>query len=187
MINKSNNNKGFTIVELLIAVALFSVVISITSGVFIRSLRTQRIITSFIAANSNASLAMEQMAREIRTGQDFCSGPNIGCAADSGIFQELIFTNARGQQAKYELSEPRTIGLNTIQSIMRSADGGTPLPVTADNVNINYFSFYLTGHELGDGGNPRITITLGIGATGVPFSDALINLQTTVSSRVVQD
>jgi prepilin-type N-terminal cleavage/methylation domain-containing protein len=119
MINKSNNNKGFTIVELLIAVALFSVVISITSGVFIRSLRTQRIITSFIAANSNASLAMEQMAREIRTGQDFCSGPNIGCAADSGIFQELIFTNARGQQAKYELSEPRTIGLNPIYNAKR--------------------------------------------------------------------
>lgn len=182
-----NKKEGFTIVELLIAVALFTVVISITSGVFIRSLRTQRIITSFIAANGNASLSLEQIAREIRTGQDFCSGPNIGCEVASGIFQELIFTNARGQQVKYELSEPRTIGLNTIKSIMRTTDSGFPLPVTADNVNVNYFNFRLMGQDSGDGGNPRVTVVLGIGATGVPFSDALINLQTTVSSRVVED
>ncbi len=180
-------NNAFTIVELLIAVALFTVILSITSGVFIRSLRTQRVITSFIAANSNASLSMEQLAREIRTGQDFCSGPNIGCAENSGVFQELIFTNARGEQVNYELSEPRTIGANTIRSIMKSTDSGMPLPVTADNVNISQFSFYLNGQESGDGGNPRITIVLGVGATGIPFSDALINLQTTVSSRVVED
>jgi type II secretory pathway pseudopilin PulG len=178
---------GFTAVELLVSVALFTIIIAITSGVFIRSLRTQRAIVSFIAANNNASLTIEQLAREIRTGQTFCTGANSGCALVSGAFKNLTFTNAKGEKVKYELSEPQQIGSATIQSILRSVNDGTPIALTADNVNIKNLSFYLLGQDAGDNQNPRITIALSVGATGIAFSDAIINLQTTISSRVLQD
>jgi len=182
-----NKISGFTAVELMVSVTLFTIIIAIASGVFIRSLRTQRAIVSFIAANSNASLTIEQIAREIRTGQTFCTGSNSGCSLEAGVYKSLIFTNARGEKVSYELSEPQQIGSATIQSILRNLDDGTPIPLTADNVNVRNLSFYLSGQDPGDNQNPRITVVLGIGATGIAFSDAVINLQTTISSRILQD
>lgn len=178
--------KGFTVVELIVAFGLFAIVLSIVTGTFIKSLRTQQQITAFIAANSNASLTIEQIAREIRTGQDFCVDPNAVCELDNGdIYNDIVFTNARGQQVKYSLAE-RTIGSNVIQSIMRSVDGGQAIPVTADNVNIQRLKFYLSGQETADGQNPKITIVLGAGSPSISFADLLINLQTTISSRILQ-
>ena len=184
---KLKANNGFTVVEVMVAFTLFVTLLAISSGVFIRALRTQRMITALIAANSNASLTLEQIVREARTGEDFCIAANSGCKIESGVLKELIFTNARNEKVKYELSAPRAANLNTIQSIMRSVNDETPIPMTADNVNVKNFSFYLGGQDAGDGRQPKITIAIGLGATGISFSDALINLQTTVSSRTLQD
>ena len=66
-----NSRSAFTLVEMLVAIALFSVVVSIAVGGFTRALRTQRQVIALIAANSNMSLALEQMAREMRTSINF--------------------------------------------------------------------------------------------------------------------
>ena len=66
------NNKGFTIVELLIAMSIFIILTSITAGGFINVLRNQRIVVALMAANDNMGLTIEQIAREIRTGYNFC-------------------------------------------------------------------------------------------------------------------
>ena len=175
---KLNSKNGFTIVELLIAMTLFTVPIGITSGVFIQSLRTQRNLTALIAANSNASLTIEQIAREARTGKDFCVDANSPCRTDAGVYKEIIFTNTKNEKVKYELIAP---------SIMRSINGQTPIPMTADNVNVQTLSFYMSGNQPGDGKNARITMVLKIGAVGIPFSESVINLQTTVTTRDLKD
>lgn len=171
-------NKGFTIVELLIAITLFTVLLGITSGVFIQSLRSQRNLTAFIAANSNASLTIEQITREARTGKDFCVNENDGCRTDAGVYKEIIFTNAKNEKVKYELGG---------KSVMRSLNSQTPIPVTADNVDIQTLSFYIDGNQPGDGKNSRITMALKVSAAGLPFSESVINLQTTVTPRTLQD
>ena len=67
--------KGFTLVELLITVGLFTVIVTIAVGGFINAIRTQRQVSSLISAQSNVSLALEQMTRAIRTGYLFCHAP----------------------------------------------------------------------------------------------------------------
>jgi prepilin-type N-terminal cleavage/methylation domain-containing protein len=69
---QKNSRKGFTLVEVLVAMGIFVIVIAIATGGFVNSLRTQRQVASLISAQSNASLVLEQMAREIRTGFLFC-------------------------------------------------------------------------------------------------------------------
>ena len=85
---------GFTIIELLIAMGLFAILISVVSGIFVRSLRAQRVTVALIAANNNASLAIEQMAREIRTGQSF-----------SAVIDQLRFINAKGETVTYRWND----------------------------------------------------------------------------------
>jgi prepilin-type N-terminal cleavage/methylation domain-containing protein len=77
---KQNSQRGFTLIEMLVAIGVFAVVVAIATGGFVNSLRTQRQVASLISAQSNASLVLEQMAREIRTGFLFChdQGNNTG-------------------------------------------------------------------------------------------------------------
>jgi prepilin-type N-terminal cleavage/methylation domain-containing protein len=168
----SNARRGFTLVELLVAITLFSIAISIAIGGFVRALRTQRELISLIAANSNASLAIEQMAREIRTGTNF---DYYGCPdATVKICDGLTFTNANDEVVVYDLD--KTSG-GALERIVNS----TPQKITADNVSIEYLNFSLL-----KGIPPRITVSLGVGAshqTAPELAGNITNIQTTISSR----
>ena len=154
-------------VELLVAMTLFIVFIVIASGSFIRALRTQRAIVALIAANDNASLSIEQMAREIRTGASF-SSPNGN---------DLDFINAYDIQVTYRLNN------NVIE---RGEGGGANFkPITADNVKINSLNFYLHGQLAGDDYPPRITISLNISPNISNVQNISTNFETTVSARLL--
>ena len=63
---------GFTLVELLVTIALFSIIVSIAAGGFVRALRSEREVSAMILSESNVSIALEEMTREMRTGYLFC-------------------------------------------------------------------------------------------------------------------
>ncbi len=72
-------------IELLVAISVFTVIITITSGIFIASLRSHRTSIALISANSDAQLTLEQMARMIRKGlgKSFATesvGPDLNMA-----------------------------------------------------------------------------------------------------------
>lgn len=151
--------KGFTIIELMVAVGLFLIVVSIAAAVFVQSLRTQRQVVGLMAANDNASLTLEQMTREIRLASQFTST----CA-------RLSFTNYFGEAVSYELNN---------DAIERNGR-----PLTASNVKVHYLCFTLQGETVADGLATRITIRLGVSARG-GLEDFITRLQTTISSRVL--
>lgn len=153
---------GFTFIELLVAITIFVVVVSIASGIFIQTLKTQQEIVSLMAANDNVSLTLEQMVREIRTGRQFRTNSRG---------DRLEFINARGEPVVYELSA------KTIER-----DGQS---LTSGNVKVNYLFFSLRGETPGDGLSTRVTINLGVGAVGRSVSGFKTDLQTSVAVRLL--
>lgn len=164
--------RGFTIIELLVSIAVFGILVSIGVGGFTRALRTQRQVAALISASSNVSLALEQMAREMRTGSSFCAGPNAGLCPTNG---EIVFTNAQGAVVDYRLGASGEIERG-VRGVFQS--------FTGSNVNVNYLNFRLFGENAGDGYAPRITISLGISAKDSSLTGNIVRLQTTVSSRL---
>lgn len=160
----SRRRKGFTLIELLVAVSLFSIAVAIASGGFVRALRTQRQLIALISANSSASLAIEQMAREIRVGTGF------DCVGVAGLCDELRFTNAEGEQVAYLLEDGE----------LRRESGGNARALTPSDAEIRYLSFLLLGDV---NYPPRITVAMGVTARSPGVDQAVTNLQTTVSSR----
>ncbi|OGY57121.1 MAG: hypothetical protein A3D47_00420 [Candidatus Colwellbacteria bacterium RIFCSPHIGHO2_02_FULL_43_15] len=158
---------GFTIIELMVATALFLVLVAVATGTFVQTLKIQRTITELAAANDNATQAVEQMSREIRTGFNFVGSTNT----------ILKFVNYRSEQVNYKL-----IG-NSISRCAGSCQADTDfLPITAPEVKVEKLNFTTSGIDLTDNFPPRITITLSIpGPRGIK-----VNLQTTVSSRVIE-
>lgn len=160
-----NRRRGFTLVELLVAMAIFSVVISIATGAFIRALRTQRQLVAFSAANSNLSLVLEQMAREIRVGRQF---------QQEGT-QALSFVNGRGETVSYAYDEQ-------LQAIFRVVGSGGKQPLTSNNVAIRALRF--SSSFVGDDAYPaRITITASVSPKEVGVNSSVVHIQTTVSAR----
>jgi GxxExxY protein len=168
----TNTKRGFTLIELLIAMMLFIVLLSIAVGGFIRALRTQRAVTALMEANDNVSFALEQMAREIRTGYHFTK------LSDS----ELQFVNAENLVVWYRLNNgiiERGTESVTLQRTYKK--------ITADSVKISNFNIGLFGAEDGDGYPPRITISLSVNirGPGVEKLGISTNIQTTVSSMIL--
>jgi prepilin-type N-terminal cleavage/methylation domain-containing protein len=166
--DSSGSRRGFTLIELLVAISLFAVAVSIAVGGFTRALRTQRQLISLISANSNASLAIEQIAREMRTGSAFqCLNGILDCDV-------IAFTNAAGERVTYAQDE-------VSNALTRAAGNGAAEPITAANVRIENLSFLLFQ---GAGTYPsRITITTSVGVNDAELAGNMTNLQTTVSAR----
>lgn len=162
----TNKNSGLTLIELIVAVGIFGLVISVAFGVFGLALTSQRRIIALKNVEDNTRFATELMAREIRTGGNF-----------SGGFGSLSFVNAKSESVIYRLN-------NGI--IEKSSDGGVNfLPVTGPETTIDYLNFYLAGQSAGDGLQPRVTIT--IGATSrINNQSANLKIQTTISERFLQ-
>ncbi len=167
---KRERKSGFTLMELLVAMTIFLVVIGISGGIFVQTLRTQRIVTQISEALNNVTSALEQMAREMRTGFFFSSDG-----------EKISFFNASGQSITYELEEDsikRCIGFPSpedCKAITASWGSGE----TA-GVRISDLHFYIVS-ELADHKPPLVTIT----STVVAARDIEVNLQTSVSSRII--
>lgn len=193
---RKNAATGFTIVELLIAIGLFSVVISLAMGGFARALRIQRQAGGLLLANSNASLVLEQMAREMRLGYEFCRGGGVPSCVQNDLHGSITFVKKKFPD-----------GTNIAATYCWSADargngvirrreyvvGVQPLSCdtfeqfTAKNVNVQYLSFSVSGNNAGDGYMPRVTIAMGISSVEPGVSQSPVRLQTTVSSRNPDD
>jgi len=182
-----HRHQGFTLVELMVAIALFSILVAVAVGGFTRALRSERQAGDIIAAESNVSLALEQMAREVRTGSDFCpttvSGnlcgdPSVDAATGvADVYPNLAFTNAEGAVVVYALQD---------SVLMKSVDGGSTFsPVTADTVSVPYFAAEIAGNSAGDHWPPRVTIDLGIVPNDPSLAGQILHLQTTVSARAI--
>ncbi|MBI4094335.1 MAG: prepilin-type N-terminal cleavage/methylation domain-containing protein [Candidatus Liptonbacteria bacterium] len=167
---------GFTVVELLVAIGLFGVIVAIAMGGFARALRTERQVTALVAANTNVSVVLEEMARELRTGLDFCIG---GCISPEER-RELRFVNGRGEEVFYRLEN---------DAVVREMAGGVrgAERLTSANVAVQGLFFLLTGHESGDGYPARVTILLAVSPKSADpaLRDNVIYLQTTVSARAL--
>jgi prepilin-type N-terminal cleavage/methylation domain-containing protein len=164
---------GFTLIELIVAIGIFSVVTAIAMGGFVNVLRTERQAAALLSANSNISLIIEQMAREIRTGDNFCVS-GYYCLCSLGSCSSLQFRNAENETVTY-----RADGAGAIE---RGA-GSQFQKITAQNVNVRYLNFIISGQNPGDGFPPKITILIGVSAKAAGVEANVINLQTTISSR----
>lgn len=154
------NIAGFTLTELLVAMAVFIVVTTVAVGAFIQSLKSERHVVTMLSISNDVSAAIEQMAREIRTGYNFSANGST-----------IDFTDVQGNSVSYGLSANRVV------------QGSTP--ITSSNTVVKTLDFTVA-QDGGDVCNPwRVTILLGIGAQGADPGVPPVYIQTTVSSRTL--
>ena len=180
-------NRGFTIIEMLVAVTLFTVILGSMVGLFISAVRSQRAILTAQKLSDETAYVMEYMSRFLRMAikeRNCPAGP--GCcltASGNGYNYEISaggngikFINFQGICQKFYLD------LNTRQL---KEDRGNALwgDLTSDKMEITSLNFYILGaaHPPVDNLQPRATVSMTMRKAGTTHPEIII--QTTVSQR----
>lgn len=191
MMNK--NNDGFTLIEMVVAMTLFVAVIVTVMSIFLRSVQTERGVAGQSATIANVSLAVEEIAREMRTASSFTvpqqsdGGVLLNSVSDCSIqYPSITFIYTNGFGATTTVSYSRIKSSTTANYQITQTINGQSLPMTPAGTNISNLQFIVTNQCGGRSFPPRITIAVqGTNPANEAFGFvAPFNLETTVSQRL---
>lgn len=172
--------RGFTLVEVIVAVALFVMLIFVTSSILTQSLDTSRKTRTQSAVVGNIHVSVETISRTIREGTGYHCGsegalstPDLTSCGGSGT-SAITVTKRDGSLISFRLAD---------HTIEQSVEGGGWVPLTAPDVTVDHLSFRLVDANIGENEQPKILINARgeAGADAATASD--FDVQTTVSQR----
>ncbi|MFA5742969.1 MAG: prepilin-type N-terminal cleavage/methylation domain-containing protein [Candidatus Paceibacterota bacterium] len=183
----SNNGKGFTLIEMLVAIGIFSVLIVVLSGIFLSSMKSQThiIYTQYLVDNTNS--ALDSISRYLRMAQkDF--DPAGACAGIKNNFNPfdtssstITFLDYKGFCHQFLLEDGK---IKEKVSEDNTANFGEAQDLTSDKIKVTNLKFNVLGGANGDNLQPRITILIGAEANTNSLNPLpKINVQTTISQR----
>lgn len=171
-------SRGFTLVEILVGIAMFSVVATAAVGLFAQTMKTQKRILANQELIDQTSYAMEYMSRALRMAlkddKDFGGGSN-DCLSGSKVNYEINpmtggirFRNSDNECQEFYLENSQLMEKN-----------GSVLPLTSSELTVGSFIISGSGWGQGDDFQPAVTIILEISGR----DNTNLQMQTTISQR----
>jgi len=195
MSNKLKNKKqetsckkmGYSLIEVLAAIGIFSIAVAIATSFFVSSLKNQSRALSIRETIDNASHVMEYVSRALRMAKKDLNGSCIAEGSNyenSGGDDSVRFLSYDSFGDKYICRE---FYLNGDRLKERKSDDETTffttdLHLTSDNLKINKIKFKLSGETQLDDQQPRVTVLLEMVRDDVSDPSKII-IQTTISQR----
>ncbi len=199
-------NKGFTVIEMVVAVGIFTILATMSMGAIYEVNKTNNVTRKLRSAMDNLSFAMEDMTRNIRLGSDYhCGGGDVSVSGDCSTSSFSYLLAIRGVENTDQGDENRIvyyIGQDTNGSyvikkslgISNNFDPNDPSLHTLTSavdvqIDPNHSGFQVIGSSVpasnlvaDTDGQARVIIRLSGTAT---YQDVTIpfNLETTVSKR----
>jgi type II secretory pathway pseudopilin PulG len=196
IIQKSTDIGGFTLVELMVAVTLFTATFIAISGSFLSIIDAYKKVTSERVNVDNLSFAVESMVRGLKTGTAFhcgAGGVGIGLPQDCPFGNTyLAFKDATSDQIVYQFVPCPNVD-PLCGRVQRSDDGGAsfyPLTDIPTITQITTLKFYVVGNTplalpdpTGDVEQPKVIILMKGQVGSDPRRLSTFDLQTIVTQR----
>ncbi len=178
-------NKGFTLVELMVTITIFSIIIEIILGIFILGIRQQRISLNTQLTLDQLSYALEFMSRSLRMakkelGENCLTviGYNYENPSNNSFSIRFINTLDGNDCQEFFLEDGQ---LKYRKDINNSSE---TFPLTSTStLEITALTFTLEGASQEDKLQPKVSIYLE--ATSKIDPARKIKIQTTISQRVL--
>jgi prepilin-type N-terminal cleavage/methylation domain-containing protein len=147
-----SNHRGYTLIELMVAVGLFSIIMLLASGAYLVMINVNRQVQNTATGIDNLSFALDTMTRTIRTGSGY-----------AGSGSTFSFVDASGNTDMYSLSS------NELEQKV-----GSQISWLTDSsaVTVTALTFYVSGVKGSSQNYVTITIsgTVSAGAGKTPQS-----------------
>ncbi len=147
-------SRGYTLVELIVAVGLFALVMLLASGAYLMMIGVNRQAQGIATGIDNLSFALETMTRTIRSG----SGYSCGGGDCPGGAEAFSFVGPDGAGVTYTLENGAITQQNGVS---------VPVSLTDPSVVVSSLTFYVFGTAPGDGYQPHVTI---VAQGSVPYA-----------------
>lgn len=186
--NIQNKNKGFSLIELIVALGIFTSIVTILLGALIITINASKNSRALRTAMDNVNFSMESMARSIRMGT------NYYCSKDGNLpnmDKENKDTNDcdDGNFVSFIPSDPSSgryrVGYGLLKQdddhVLSRCDGNDCVPITAPNVEIDDIKFVVNNSNL-ESGQASVYIIMK-GSVYVKDKPISFSLQTMASER----
>lgn len=191
----SKVHKGFTLIEVLVAVALFTIVVTVSVSALLVILDANRKAQNISNTINNAFFSFETMTRLMRTGVSYHCGASGTVSSPQDCIAggaEVYFTDDRGQFVHIWFDTSSATGsvmqAVDIDGVAGAGSFGPAYPLTANDFDVQQLLFTVTGSATvggGDRAQPLTTVVLyGITNKGKKWASDL-KLQSTVTQRML--
>lgn len=167
--------------EMIVSIALFSFVMITTTSVLLSVVDADHKAQGLKTTINNVSLTLESVARNLRTGFSYSTTGFLQGGCPAGGTQGVSFTNQYGSNTRYQL---------TGGTIQVAKAGGNFVSMTAPEITIDRFCFYVLGASPTDALQPKILVTVGgvVNIASAPGArtktTSRFDIQTLVSQRL---
>lgn len=177
---------GFTLIEILVSVAIFTTVMTISLGALLAISESDRKAQTIKSVVNNLNFTLDAMSRSMRTGVNYHCDVSVtpvtttrDCAAGA---TSMAFLSAENQTIQYCRGNGSTCS-SSGTAVLVSKNGAAFAPLTASEVTITNLQFFVTGAQ-GATLQPYVVILL---SGTIPVSatqSSTFDLQTSVAQRL---
>lgn len=167
-LSTSARQRGFTLVEMIVAVALFSVVMLVSVSTLLALVNANRKAQALQSVINNLNIALDGLVRSARMGSVYhgaagdgdCGGADYtnpsDCASGGAIFAFKPYGSTQSDPPWLYVFDSET------HTLKKSFNGTTidAVPITASEVTIDDMKFYVVGTTPGDAIQPKVVIII---------------------------
>ena len=200
--SKLKTNPGFTLIEMIVSIALFSVVMMVAVGALLSLTGANKKAQALQSVMNNLNISVDSMVRNIRMGRNYhCGAGNfVGDGSDdcaTGDTQILFTCNPDTPSCAktkhrwgYKLGTGAPNSPCSAGHLCKSIDAEKVAPtwaeITADEVTIEDVTFYVVGTAPGESGNdmvqPKVIMVIK-GEAGTGKAKTTFHIQATAVQR----
>ncbi|MCK4355226.1 prepilin-type N-terminal cleavage/methylation domain-containing protein [Candidatus Parcubacteria bacterium] len=189
--NQFSNNKGFTLIEVVVSIFMFFSIFVVILGFFGYAVKGQKKALASQEISDQISYVMEYMSRSIRMankdvgGTCIAAGKNYEITTPMAGYSCIRFLNYDNKCQEFCFDSN-----NNQLKRRKSGDGGSgglvgsEVDITSSKLKVNSAQFNIIGNGIGDNIQPKITISLDVEKNAEkPEYNAQIKIQSTISQR----
>lgn len=177
---KFSRKAGFTLIEMLVAIFVFSIVMTLATGAIFSIVSANKTSQALKSVMDNLSSAIDSMSRDVRYGSVYDCGHQdsaTSCPDGDNIF---AFVDRLGASVMYKFElDP---GTGDSSGYINKCTNGNCARLTAPEVHIKNLYFYVKGAEVHSEGQPLLLITIS-GYAKAGTATSTFNIETMVSQR----
>jgi prepilin-type N-terminal cleavage/methylation domain-containing protein len=182
---------GFTLVEMMVAIAVFSIVMVTAMSALLNVIDANNKARSIKTAINNISFALEGISKDMRMGTDYACGnniePNGDCTGGGNVIKykspRAILSNGTREYAYYKFEGTKLFECLSNDSVACNYLSGPWTPITSSEVTLTSVKFYIIGAESYDvlTTQPRMVMTVSGEAGTKEKLKTTFDLQTGIS------
>jgi prepilin-type N-terminal cleavage/methylation domain-containing protein len=200
--NTMIRSRGFSLIEVLVSLSIFTVVMTISIGALMVVINANTMAQNTQAVMTNIQYALDGVTREIRTGTDYYCGSVASLPVSGNTVSNcpaggtaLSFNEGGQSLTEGTPNNSRRIALRLsggeLQRRLGNGDGDSDTneeedwePLTSPNVQIDTLKLFVTGTEKEEGEAPTVTLYIKGNAGAEDGTESEFNIQTTIVQQL---